>query len=230
MIIGSGLLARAFTPAFSSREDVCIYAAGVSNSNCRDAREFARERQCLEVALRQLKHVDAFVYFGSCSVADPEAQKTPYVQHKLMMEKLASSHPRNLVLRLPQVGGKTTNPHTLLNFLYARISRSESFALWSKAKRNIIDVGDVTAIAHQLIADNSLRNTTLNIANITNYPITDIVNEMEQAIGNRAVFEVVDRGSEYFIDVSGMIPVLSTAGVKFGNDYLKNVINNLINP
>ena len=224
MIIGSGLLARAFTPGFSHREDVCIYAAGVSNSNCTDAREFARERQRLGDALRQSKHVDAFVYFGSCSVADPETQNTPYVQHKLAMERLASSHPRNLVLRLPQVAGKTPNPHTLLNYLYARISRSESFDLWSKAKRNIIDVADAAAIAQQLIANNSLRNTTLNIANIINYPMTDIVNAMEHAVGKRAVFEVAERGSEYFIDTSGMLPVLNTAGVKFGNDYLKNVI------
>ena len=87
MIIGSGLLARAFTPAFLNRDEVCIYAAGVSNSNCTDAREFEREHQRLGDALQQSKDLDAFVYFGSCSVFDPHAQKTPYVQHKLMMER-----------------------------------------------------------------------------------------------------------------------------------------------
>ena len=69
MIIGSGLLAHAFSSAFLQRKDVCIYAAGVSNSSCTDAREFAREHQRLEQALRQAIHVDAFVYFGTCSVA-----------------------------------------------------------------------------------------------------------------------------------------------------------------
>jgi nucleoside-diphosphate-sugar epimerase len=227
MIVGSGLLARAFTPAFSNCEAVCIYAAGVSNSNCTDALEFARERKRLEDELRQSKHVDAFVYFGTCSVLDPDVKKTPYVQHKLMMERLVSSHPRNLVLRLPQVAGKTPNPHTLLNYLYSRISRSESFDLWNGAKRNIIDVADVAAITHQLIAKNSLRNTTLNIANITNYSMADIVDAMEHAIGKRAVFQVVERGSEYLIDISGMVPVLNKAGVEFGNNYLKNVIDKL---
>jgi nucleoside-diphosphate-sugar epimerase len=225
MIIGSGLLARAFAAAYSQRGDVCIYAAGVSNSSCTDAHEFARERQRLGDALRQEKHVDAFVYFGTCSVDDPEAQNTYYVRHKLAMEQMVHSHPRYLVLRLPHAAGKTPNPHTLLNYLYARISRSESFNFWSKAKRNIIDVTDVAAIAQQLIENDSSRNTIFRIANVTNYPVADIVHVMERAIGKRAVFDVVERGSEYFIDTSAILPVLSNAGVKFDNAYLENVID-----
>ncbi|OGS93135.1 MAG: NAD-dependent dehydratase [Gallionellales bacterium RBG_16_56_9] len=224
MLIGSGLLAQAFAPAFSHREDVCIYAAGVSNSSCADAHEFARERQRLAEALQQARHVDAFVYFGTCSVADPEARNTPYVRHKLAMEQLVSAHPRHLILRLPQVAGKTPNPHTLLNFLYARISRSEAFQLWGKAKRNIIDVDDVAAIARQLIADNSARNITLNIANPASYPMTDIVSAMERVVGKRAIYDVVERGSEYPIDTGAILPALDKAAVKFGDDYLEQVI------
>ena len=78
-------------------------------------------------------------------------------------------------MRLPQVAGKTPNPHTLLNYLYARISRSESFTLWRNARRNIIDVEDVFAIAREVLNDASLRNTTVNIASPVNYPMTDIV-------------------------------------------------------
>lgn len=225
MIIGSGLLARAFANAFLQRDDVCIYAAGVSNSSCADAHEFARERLRLADALHRAANVDAFVYFGTCSVADPEVRDTPYVQHKLAMEKMVFAHPRNLILRLPQVAGKTPNPHTLLNFLYARISRSESFNLWSKAKRNIIDVTDAASIAQQIIADDSLRNTTLNVANVVNYPMVDIVRAMERVVGKRAVYEVVERGSEYFIDTSAILPVLEKAGVEFGNGYLERVID-----
>lgn len=224
MLIGSGLLAQAFSGALLQREDVCIYAAGVSNSSCTDAREFARERQRLGDALQQAIQVGAFVYFGTCSVNDPDARNTPYVQHKLAMEHMAYTHPQNLILRLPQVAGKTPNPHTLLNYLYARIARSESFSLWSKAKRNIIDVVDVVSITQQLISNNSTRNTIINIANVVNYPIADIVSAMERVVGKRAVYDVVERGSEYLIDTSAILPVLEKAGVKFGNDYLEKVI------
>lgn len=224
MLIGSGLLAHAFFSTYMQREDVCIYAAGVSNSSCTDAREFAREHQRIGDALQKAMHVDAFVYFGTCSVADPHAKNTPYVQHKLAMEQIVSAHPRNLILRLPQVAGKTPNPHTLLNYLYARISRSESFNLWSKAKRNIIDVDDVASIAQHLIADNSVRNTTLNIANVINYPMAEIVSAMECVVGKSAVYDLVEQRSEYLIDTSALLPVLEKAGVKFGNDYLEKVI------
>jgi nucleoside-diphosphate-sugar epimerase len=224
MIIGSGLLAHAFARVFLHREDVCIYAAGVSNSSCKDVREFARERQRLEDALQQRTYVEAFVYFSTCSVADTEALSSSYVQHKLVMEQMVRTHPRHLILRLPQVAGKTSNPHTLLNFLYARISRSESFNLWSNAKRNIIDVSDVASIVQQLILDKSMRSKTLNIANMAAYPMIDIVRAMENIVGKRAVYDVVERGSEYQIDISAIIPLLGAADVKFCNDYLEKII------
>lgn len=224
MIIGSGLLARAFSPIFSTRDDVCIYAAGVSNSSCKDEHEFARERERLSAALQQAKAADAFVYFGTCSVADPEAQNTPYVKHKLAMEALVAHHPRHLILRLPQVAGRTPNPHTLLNYLYARISRSESFQLWRNARRNIIDVDDVAAIAKRLVADPADRNMTINIANPVCSPLPDIVRAMEKATGKRAVCEIMERGSGYSIDVSPILPLLDDAGVKFGPDYLERVL------
>ena len=225
MIIGSGLLAQVFAPVFSHRDDVCIYAAGVSNSGCTDRHEFARERQRLADALQQARRGDVFVYFGTCSVADPEAQNTPYVLHKLEMEQLACTHPRHLILRLPQVAGKTPNPHTLLNFLYARIARSEAFSLWKNARRNIIDVDDMAAITGQLISDKTVRNITLNIANPVNYPMADIVSAMEHAVGKRAIYDVVERGSEYPIGTCAIPPVLDKAAVKFGDGYLERVIN-----
>lgn len=224
MIIGSGMLARAFSPAYSHRQDVCVYAAGVSNSSCNELPEFVRERERLRDALRQANHVDAFVYFGTCSVADTDVKDTFYVQHKLDMEKVVRAHPRNLIFRLPQVAGKTTNPHTLLNFLHARISRRERFNLWSKATRNIIDVDDVALISQHLISTSSLRNTTINLANVVNYKMAEIVSEMEHVVGKQAIYDVVDRGSDYLIDTSAISSVLGKVNLNFGSDYLKKVI------
>jgi nucleoside-diphosphate-sugar epimerase len=178
----------------------------------------------LETALLQVQKLDTFVYFGTCSVGDPEAQHTPYVQHKLAMEQLAATHPRYLILRLPQVVGITPNPHTLSNYFYTRIARSESFQLWRKAKRNIIDVDDVAAIAGQLIPDPTARRLTLNIANSRSDTIPDIVASMERVVGKKAIYESVDRGSEYAVDTRAILPMLDKAGVKFGGEYLERVM------
>lgn len=143
---------------------------------------------------------------------------------KLAMEKMVCTHPRSLILRLPQVAGITPNPHTLLNYLNARISSSERFDLWDKAKRNIIDVIDVASIAQQLIVDDSARNTIINIANSVNYHMVDIVSAMERSIGKHAIYDIVAHGSEYPIDTHAIRSVLNKSGVKFGDDYLEKVI------
>jgi len=54
--------------------------------------------------------------------------------------------------------------------------------------------------------------------------MADIVSAMELIVGKRAVYEVVERGSEYHIDTSAILPVLEKASVKFGNDYLEIII------
>jgi nucleoside-diphosphate-sugar epimerase len=224
MIIGSGLLAQAFTPTYSHREDVCIYAAGVSNSACTNIQEFAREQQRLSTALQKAQHVDSFLYFGTCSAGDPEAQNTAYIQHKIAMERLVSNHPQHLILRLPQVAGTTPNPHTLLNYLYAKITRSEAFNLWKNATRNIIDIADIASITNQLIDQRMTRNTTLNIANPTSYTTQEIVNAMERVIGKRGVYAVIERGSEYSIDISPTLALLKKLSLNFDESYLERVI------
>lgn len=225
LIIGSGLLATAFSTSFSARAGICIYAAGVSNSGCTDVKEFVRERLRLEEALSQISSETVFVYFGTCSIADPDLKNAPYVLHKLAMENIAREHPLHLILRLPQVVGKTPNPHTLLNFLFSRISRSEGFKLWHKAKRNIIDVADVVKITEQLLMLESSQGSTFNIANTSADSVADIVKAMESALGKPAVFEDVDLGSEYAIDTSAIVPLLSHAGVCFDSAYLQRVVN-----
>lgn len=229
MITGSGLLATAFAPLYQNNRDVCIYAAGVSNSACTDPKEYAREKDRLSASLAPARNKDAFVYFSTCSIADDEIRSTPYVLHKLAMEELARTHPRHLIVRLPQVAGRTPNPHTLLNYLHARISRSESFCLWHKARRNIIDVEDVASITHQLLADPAVRARTLNVANKMSYTMMEIVAAMERAVGKRAIYERSDaRGQSdpyLSIDIGPILGVLDAAKVHFGDNYLQEVIN-----
>lgn len=224
MIVGSGLLATAFAPAYAGRGEVVIYAAGVSNSSCTDPREFARERARVRAALEASREVKTFVYFSTCSILDPELANKPYVLHKDATEKLVRSHPGYLIVRLPQLAGRSPNPHTLLNHLHARISRSERFSIWANATRNIIDVDDVVKIARRIIDGHDLSRDTINIANIHNYAVTDIVSTMERICGKDAIYDAIDRGASYPVDVRRIVPILPDAGVEFGSSYLSNVL------
>jgi len=171
VIVGSGLLAQGFVQCFAERGDVWIYAAGVSNSSCVDFRDFNRERLRLLGALDEGRNAGCFIYFSTCSAYDLEAYSTPYVQHKLAMEGLVEKHLKCLIVRLPQVVGKTTNPHTLLNYLFSKVSQNKPFHVWSKARRNIIDIDDIVSIVQVLVADSLKRNMIVNVANSVNYSI-----------------------------------------------------------
>jgi nucleoside-diphosphate-sugar epimerase len=231
MIVGSGLMARVFRSAFEvGRNDVMVYAAGVSNSACTDTREFAREHARLSQALATAQKVETFIYFSTCSVADPEAVGTPYVRHKLAMEEMVRRHSGHLVLRLPQVVGRTPNPHTLLNYLYARISRGERFVIWGRARRNIIDVEDVAMIVKFLVqgrgdagGGGKVLGETIPVANARDYALAEIVQTLERVTGKRAIFDVAAKGGAYHVDIARIEPLLGMAGVTFDEAYLERV-------
>ncbi|MEO8401135.1 MAG: NAD-dependent dehydratase [Gammaproteobacteria bacterium] len=223
-IIGSGLLAKSFLSHSNVLSNVCIYAAGVSNSNCVDAFEFERERVRLTETLKSYSNVDSFVYFSTCSIADVASQHSAYVLHKLAMENLIARHPNFIIVRLSQVAGNTPNPHTLLNYLYAKISRSEKFSIWKNAIRNIIDIDDVTLIVIQLIKDSKFRRVILNVANPISYSIVTIVAIMEKVIGKTAIADVINKNSSYEIDTTQISEIITKMGLSFDNEYILRVI------
>lgn len=225
MIVGSGLIATAFIQGGAyAFDDTCFYAAGVSNSGCRDEREYLRERTRLEQTIAACSPGDRIVYFSTCSIEDPAMRDSAYVQHKLRMESIVRGCARYLILRLPQVAGKTPNPHTLLNYLHARIARSERFHVWSGAMRNIIDVEDVVKIALDLIAREDANAETINIANPHSFGMSDIVHAMERVLEASAVFDILDRSSGAQIDVARISASIRRCGIAFGNAYLDHVV------
>lgn len=222
MIIGSGMLARAFAPLFSDSRESCVYAAGVSNSNCSDQREFDRERDRLMIAMDQHRLADLFLYFGTCSANG--SLDSPYVQHKIKMEKIVAEHPQYLILRLSQVAGKTENPHTLLNYIFTRIIRSERFQIWKNARRNIIDIDDVVRIAVGLALEDGVRRECINVANFSDYSMGDVLAKMEKVVGKKSIFDSVDNGDTYPIDTQRIDRIARRCGIVFGPEYLESVI------
>ena len=223
MIIGSGMLARAFLPLAANNSTMCIYAYGVSYSNCKDPDEFLRESTALAKAIEQYRHIN-FIYFGTCSVEDPEMCNSPYVTHKLRMENMVMAHGRGIVFRLPQVAGRTRNRLTLLSFLSEHLISGKPVDLWMNARRNIIDVEDVVLIVKWLLNNRNYHNSVINIANPFSYSMVDIVTTMENVIGLKGVYRTISKGSAYPIDISAIYQCIKATGISFEDDYLENVI------
>lgn len=221
MIIGSGLMARAFAQ-YADDPGVTIFASGVSNSGESRAAEFSRERVLLQGAVASCAKL--LVYFSTCSVADPERSQTPYVRHKLEMEAIASSATRFLILRLPQVVGRTANPFTLTNYLRDRVASGEPFSVWANAWRNIIDVDDAAKIAGHMIRNRRYWNRIVNIASPFPTPVPRLVEIFERVLGVTANCVRVDLGDRYEIEVSEALEAAGMAGVHFDPGYAERVL------
>lgn len=195
MIVGNGMMAQAFA-AFAGDPGVVVFASGVSNSLETDPAAFRREKELL--ARTRAEHPQALLlYFGTCSVHDPDRRATPYVRHKLEMEAFLASAPGPwLVLRLPLAIGAGHRGGTLARFLHERITRGEPFEVWSRSTRYPLDVDDALRIATRLIRDRSAWNRIVEVA-LRPFPVLDFVRVIEALTGKRARYTLLEKGEHY---------------------------------
>lgn len=223
MVIGTGLIATAFS-SYSKQNDIILFASGVSNSAETNRESFAKERLLLEHTCQCLKN-KLIIYFSTSSVVDLELTESPYIIHKLRMESMVAQCNNYMIFRLPQVVGKTKNPHTIVNFLYHHIIEGKKFKVWQGACRNLIDVADVYRIADYFIKHQIFTNQVTTIATPINVKILDLVKILEKVIHKQASFEILEQGSCYEIDINHLIPYLNLLQISFSQDYPEKLIN-----
>lgn len=222
MIIGSGMMARAFGP-FEGQRGVVIFASGVSDSLETEERSFARERELLAQTRKQYPEA-LLVYFGTCSVEDSERARTPYVAHKLQMESLLEQWAGPwLVLRLPLAIGPGHRGRTLATFLYERIKRGERFEVWQHATRYPIDVVDVLRVGSRFVGSRAFWNRRINIA-LRAFPVLEFVRVMESILGKRAVYDLVPKGQHYTIHCPEVAALASELKLDLSERYLDAVL------
>jgi nucleoside-diphosphate-sugar epimerase len=228
MIVGQGLLARAFAPRYIDDPGVTIFASGVSNSSETAPEAFERERALLVPLLDGRTRV---AYFGSCASAMGDASAaTAYMRHKRAMADLVAGSPDGVVLRLPQVVGFTPNPNTLTNFLRDRILSGAPFSVWANAKRNLIDVEDVASIGTRLIDTASSDHRVFSVASADTLSMPDLVAIFERVLGRKASCTVEPVGSPLRIDATEAISVAAQLGIDMGPGYAENVIRKYYAP
>lgn len=223
MIIGSGMLARAFS-AYDKRDDVVVLAAGVSNSREARPESFEREIRLVEKTIASIGG-KLLVYFSTCSIYDPDVVSTPYVRHKLSIEKMVRDMVANYSLfRLPQVVGNTANSTTLVSFLYNSIVTQQPIDIWDKAYRYIIDADDVARIVSYAVDNEMFRNSTVNVASRPSL-VADLVKILEEITGKKAVCTHRKKGRDYSIDTTDIKPILEQLKIEFGPEYLMSVLS-----
>jgi len=223
VIIGRGLVATAFATCWQHDATTAIVAAGVSNSAESDPAAFAREEKLLGEVISN-PAIERIVYFGSCAVGNAAEQQTPYLQHKARMEARILADPRGQVFRLPQVVGTGGNPHTLTNFLHARIRSGESFDVWARAERNLIDIEDVAILGTHVLRHPGDYPAMMSLADTHSTQMLEIVRSMVHVLGQQGNYSVLERGVAFPIDTRDCQRAALSCGVPLGEGYLRRLL------
>ncbi|MEN4759378.1 NAD-dependent epimerase/dehydratase family protein [Chryseobacterium sp. C39-AII1] len=194
MIIGNGILANAFR-SFDD-ENIIFFASGVSNSLETKASEFQRELDLLHSTIEKYPN-KKLIYFSTCSVYDSSKTESHYVMHKLNMEKIISeSCQEYAIFRIGNAVGKGGNNNTLINYLKNSIEEGKTIKVHGKAKRVFIGVNDVALFIHE----NKIENKIFNLVYPYQFSLTEVITPLENHLGKKLMYEVVNEGSYYDID------------------------------
>lgn len=223
MVIGNGMIANRFSE-YKNDEEKIIFASGVSNSKDTIEQNFLREFELLNTTIKH-NPGKVLVYFSTCSIEDEELQNTPYVIHKKIIEEFIKKNVSKYYLfRVSNLAGVSNNPYTLLNYFIFNILQNHPFTVWKNAYRNIIGIDDMYSITDYILHQNIFLNTTINIANPENYSVPFIINCIENHLQKKAICIEVEKGDNYHIDISAIVPIISELNINFNDDYLDSLL------
>ncbi|WP_241330176.1 NAD-dependent epimerase/dehydratase family protein [Chryseobacterium arthrosphaerae] len=222
MIIGNGILANAIR--FYDREDVIFFASGVSNSLEKNPAEFEREISLLKSVMNQ--HPDKkLIYFSTCSIYDASKTASPYVMHKLTIEKIiAEQHSNFIIFRVGNAVGRGGNPNTLINFLKSSILSENKLTIHNNARRILIGTDDIASFVGKYI--NDFNDEIINLAYPYQYSLPEILSALEDHLGKKANYESVDEGSFYNIEFNNLTEDFFTD--LSPNEYLKKLYSSYL--
>ena len=204
MIVGNGLIARAFNNSLYEFNHVIIFASGVSNSSSTNDADFDRELSLLKKYQFSKKKL---IYFRTSSLFDKACQNSPYIKHKINIEKqIQALFSRYIIYRLPILVGKSSNPYTLTNYLYNSIKLGKKIELQVNACRYLIGIDDVVKFVYQT---SSVNNLIVNLNYDNKLNMVNIVAIFEKIIGVKANVVLVDKGDCYTVDNSLFISFLT---------------------
>ncbi|MBE3607086.1 NAD(P)-dependent oxidoreductase [Campylobacter sp. RM13119] len=221
MIIGNGQLAKAFQKS-KLKDNVCIFASGVSNSSCVDEEQFERERKLLMDTLKSIGN-KKFVYFSSCALSAPEYPKNDYYKHKENMENTIKQYSKNYyIFRIPQLFGDLILHNTLINFIYKVIGHDHKFNVYDESYRYVIEINDVRKLVENYLDTPSC--ITVDLANPYRYKVLDIVKIFEKLFGKKANYELVQKEDQYTLDLTSLEKFVKNKkiDIEFGEEYLVN--------
>ena len=169
-----------------------IYCAGISNSKTKDKKILKKEINKFYKILEITNSNLIFIYISTTSIKDPYSVKNLYVKNKIKIEKIIKSKLKKyIIIRLPQIIGRSKNPYILSNYLYQKIKFNIPFKAWVNVRRNFLDIDDIKKIITKIINNYSERNLTINILNSKSISVEEIIDKFNLILKRKALFKPV---------------------------------------
>lgn len=194
-VYGKGFLAKSFNKLKNEKKfgNYFFYASGISNSKIRFNIEAIKEKKKIKSFLKFYPPNKILVYISTISVFDASMKNTKYVKNKIFIENFLKSKVKKLlILRLPQIAGRSNNNNTILNYVYKKIKERETLVIWQNVERSIIDVDDLLNILRKVLKKNLKKNLReINIINPNLVKVMDIVKIFEKLIKIKAIYKLI---------------------------------------
>lgn len=191
MIIGNGNIAKAIINSDLLDQDLCIIAAGVSNSTERNNKEFDREERMILHTLKDNHHLKV-IYFDTFY----NQKESPYVRHKHNMKRLIREHADDfLFIGIPILCGTTNNKTQLIPYLTNSLINNKPVTINFKATRNIVPVSSIIECT-RIAVDSNFKNVA--ILSKQSYSMREITKELE--IMHQKKFTIKTSRNKYFVN------------------------------
>lgn len=203
-----------------------IYAAGISHSKTKSKNKLNRELNAIKVFTKK-NSLKKIIYISTADVNHSLLKKSLYVKNKIKIENfIKKKFKRYIILRLPQIIGKSKNKNTLINFFYLNIKKNKEFILINNFKRNVLDIDDVLKVIKIIIKENNVRNKVITLSNKFNIQPMDIVKIFEKRMNKLSRYKIKKvKRQIWTLNYEKNAHYFKKAKIRFNRNYLSKTIS-----
>ena len=226
-IKGRGFVAKNFkkTLRLLKKNNAIIYAAGISNSKIKSKSALKRELNEIK-NFRKYLDKKTLIYISTCSVNDNSRNKSLYVKNKIKIENfIKKDFNKFIILRFPELVGRSKNPNTLFNYFKNKIKNKKKFSVFAGVKRNLLDIDDAIKISKFIIKNKKNYNKVFNVINKHFYNPLKIVKIFETELKIKANYTIIKKKKKKWkMNYKQIRKIVAQANIDFDYNYCEKLI------
>ncbi len=226
-IIGKGFIAKNLSKISKEiiQSKIIIYAAGISNSNTESKKDLIREINSFN-KFSKINKRKKMLFISTADVTNNLKNRSKYVKNKIKIEKSIKKNFKNfIIVRIPQIIGKSKNKNTLINFFYNKIKSRKTIKLLLNVDRNLLDIDDIIKMIKVIIMNNKINKKVITLSNKYFIQPIDIIKIFEKTLKIKAKYNFKKtKKQNWNLHFKKNIKYFSNAKIKFDKYYFSKTI------